>query len=78
MIIKNCHGTCRIEGVVYVYDCEVMKTVVRVYARQVGNDLPTVYRVSIKRSEIKTEKTGFAFTDERNELKEAVRLALLK
>lgn len=78
MIVKNCHGSCRIEGVVYVYDCELMKTVVRVYARQVGNALPTVYRVSIKRSEIKTEKTGFALIDERNELKEAIRLALLK
>lgn len=27
---------------------------------------------------IKTEKTGFALIDERNELKEAIRLALLK
>lgn len=78
MILKECHGSCRVNGKVYIYDCEIMRTTIRVYARQAGHALPTVYRVSIKRSEIKTEKTGFALADERNELKEAVRLALLK
>lgn len=77
--ITTYESSCRIGGVVYLYEIKEFKTVFHVWARRAGSAFPIFQKVTVKRDEIPPyEITGFEPVDRSNLCKAVMRVALAK